>query len=182
MFPALYFFISGNGRFKDLLSLKGGRKNIKISVITGLCVFAFIQAAFMLLRPFFDEAMIAGTLENNGITSGNFPLIFIYIILINAALEEIFFRGFIFLTVYSKGFKLYAHIYSCLLFAFYHVAILNNAVSLGLLIFLIFGLAAAGLIFNYFAMKCGSVAGSLIVHISANLSLNLIVGLYYLFG
>ena len=182
LFPVLYFALSKNGKFKDLLSLKGDKKNIRLSFIIGAGVFIFIQVGFIILRPFFDEAMIIDALENNGITSSNFPLVFIYIVLINAALEEIFFRGFLFLTIHRMGFKLYAHIYSSLLFAIYHVAILNEAVSIALLAFLIFGLVAAGVIFNYFALKCKSISGSLIVHISANLSLNLIVGIYYLFG
>jgi len=182
LFPVIYFMLTKDGKFKNILSLKGDKKTIRISCIIGFCVFAFIQLAFMVLRPFLDEAMIVGALENNGISSGNFPLVFIYIVLINTALEELFFRGFIFLTLYRMGFRVYAHACSCLLFAFYHVAILNSAVTLGMLIFLIFGLAVAGLIFNYFAMKCRSIIGSLIVHISANLSLNLIVSIHYLFG
>jgi len=126
--------------------------------------------------------MIIDALENNGITRGNFPLVFIYIVLINAALEQIFFRGFIFLTIHRKGFKFYAHIYSALLFALYHVAFLYSAVSLGMLVFLTAGLVVGGLIFNYFALICKSISGSLIIHIGANLSLNLIVAVHYLYG
>ena len=182
LFPLLYFLVSKNGKFKDILSLKGDKKNIKLSFIIGAGVFFFIQLAFLIARQFLDETMITDALEHNGITGSNFPLVFVYIVLINAALEEIFFRGFLFLTIYRMGFKVYAHAYSSLLFAVYHVAILNSAVSLGMLAFLIFGLAVGGLIFNYFTMKCKSISGSLIVHISANLSLNLIISMYYLFG
>ena len=147
-----------------------------------MCVFAFILFAFMIIQPFLDETMIVDTLKNNGITSGNFLFVFIYIVLINAALEEIFFRGFVFLTLYNKGFKSYSHIYSCLLFSVYHIAILNNAVTIGMLIFLTAGLAVSGLIFNGFVLKCKNISGSLIVHISANFALNLIIGVYYLFN
>ena len=182
LFPLLYFLVSKNGKVKDILSLKGDKKNIKLSFIIGAGVFIFIQLAFLIARQFLDETMITNALEHNGITDSNFPLVFVYIVLINAALEEIFFRGFLFLTIYRMGFKVYAHAYSSLLFAVYHVAILNSAVSLGMLAFLIFGLAVGGLIFNYFTMKCKSISGSLIVHISANLSLNLIITMYYLFG
>lgn len=179
--PIIYFMFSSDGKFKDIASLKCSKKNVRLSFIVGFGVFVFILAAFIIVRPFLDETMIVGALENNGITSGNFVLVFIYIIFINAALEELFFRGFIFFTLYRMNLKIYAHIYSCLLFAIYHVAILNNAVSLGMLIFLIAGLAAAGLIFNYFALRCKSISGSLIVHVSANLALNSIVSIYYLF-
>ena len=182
LFPFIYFIMAKDGKFKDVLSLKGDKKNIRIAFIIGFCVFAFILGAFVILRPFLDEAMIVDALEHNGITRGNFPLVFIYIVLINAALEEIFFRGFIFLTLYRAGYKIYAHIYSSMLFALYHVAIINAAVSFGMLIFLVAGLAVGGLIFNYFTIKCRSISGALIVHVSANLALNLIVSIYYVFA
>jgi len=134
----------------------------------------------MVLRPFLDQAMIVDALAKNGITSTNFPLVFIYVVLINAALEETFFRGFVFMTLYRLNYKRFAHAYSCLLFAFYHVAILNNAVAPGMFILFIIGLAVAGLIFNYLVIKCKNVGGSLVVHISANLAINLIVYVYYL--
>ena len=133
----------------------------------------------MILRPFLDNTMIISALAKNGIAKGNFHFVFIYIVLINAALEEFFFRGFVFMTLYRMDYKRYAYVYSSILFALYHVFILNNAVSTGVFIFCITGLAVAGLFFNYLAVKCKSIMGSLIVHISANFALNLIAIYYY---
>jgi len=177
--PIVYFLAYKEENFKDMF-LKWERKGIGLSLALGFAVFTFIFVAFIILRPFLDKEMIVDAFANNGITSGNFPLVFIYVVLINAALEEIFFRGFVFMTIYRKNLKSYAHLYSCLLFAFYHVAILNNAVTPCVFILFIIGLAVAGLIFNYMAVKCNSIIGSLIVHISANMSINLIVYAYYL--
>ena len=173
--PIIYFRISKDGKLKDLFSGKSDKKNVKISFVLGFCVFAFILIVYMILRQFLDKAMIVDALAKNGITAGNFAVVFIYIVFINAALEEIFFRGFVFMTLYRMNFRRYAHIYSSLLFAFYHMAVLNNAVSPGIFIFCIAGLAVGGLIFNALAAKCKSIIGSLVVHISANLALNLIV-------
>ena len=178
--PIIYFKVSQSGKFKDLFLLKGDKKNIRLSFILGVCVFALIVIVFMILRPFLDNAMIVDALAKNGITSTNFAVVFIYIIFINAALEEIFFRGFVFMTLYRMNYKRYAHVYSCLLFAFYHVAILNNALTPGIFIFCITGLAIAGLIFNSLVTRCKNIIGSLVVHISANLALNLIVSVYFL--
>lgn len=182
MCPMIYFKVSKDGKFRDLFLIKRDKKYLKLSFVLGFSVFAFILIAFMILRPFLDGAMIIDALAKNGITGDNFPFVFIYIVLINAALEEIFFRGFVFMTLYRMNFKRYAHVYSCLLFTFYHVAILKDAVSLGVFIFCIAGLAVAGLIFNNLVTRCKSMTGSLVVHISANLSLNLIVSVYYLFA
>jgi membrane protease YdiL (CAAX protease family) len=179
--PLIYFLASKDGKFTDLFLFKGDKKNIMLSFVLGFCVFVFMLAAFMILRQFLDRTMIVDTLANTGITGANFLLVFIYIVLINAALEEIFFRGFVFMTLYRMDLKRYAHAYSCLLFAFYHVAIVNNAVTPGAFILCIAGLALAGLIFNKLVIRCKSIIGSLAVHISANLAINLI-GVYYLFA
>ena len=180
--PIIYFKIVKDGKSKDILPIlpiKGDKKNIRFSFVLGLCVFASIFVLYFILHSFLDSEMIVGALAKNGITADNFVFVFIYIVFINAALEEIFFRGFVFMTLYRMNLKRYAHIYSSFLFAFYHVAVLNNALVPGIFIFCIAGLAVAGLIFNIMAAKCKSITGSLIVHISANLALNLIVVFHY---
>ncbi|MCL2108925.1 MAG: CPBP family intramembrane metalloprotease [Oscillospiraceae bacterium] len=174
-FPLVYFRISREMKLKDLFSVGKKKKSLLFSLALGGGVFAFIMLAFLILRQFLDSQMILGALENNGITSENFALVFIYIVFVNAALEELFFRGFVFLTLHKKAHKLFAHLFSALLFAVYHVAILNGAISIGMFVFCIFGLTVAGLIFNYLTVKCGNILGALIVHVSANLALNLIV-------
>ena len=181
--PAIYFMISEDGKFQDLFITKADKKYTKIAFAVALCVFAFILLLYMMLRPFLDHAMIIDALEKNKITGNNFAFVFLYVVLINAALEELFFRGFIFKTIYRMNYKCFAQVFSSLMFALYHVAILNGAISPGILILCITGLAASGLIFNYAVIKCKSITGSLILHISANLALNLIVvGYYFLNG
>ena len=180
--PVIYFKAFKDKSYKSIFTIKGDKKHIKRSFILGFCVFAVIFAVFMILRPFLDSTMIVNALAKNGIAKNNFPVVFIYIVLINAALEEIFFRGFVFMTLYRMNYKCYAYVYSSVLFALYHVFILNNAVSPGVFIFCITGLVASGFFFNYLAVKCKSIAGSLIVHISANFALNLIVSAYYFFN
>jgi membrane protease YdiL (CAAX protease family) len=182
-FPLLYLKITRERRFKYLFSLKGEKRNIILSFALGLGVFAVIWAVFLFLQSFLDEAMVTGALENNGINESNFFFVFIYVVVINAALEELFFRGFIFgiLHRHGKGLKTFAHVYSSLLFSIYHVPILREAVTPGMMVFCVIGLIAAGLIFNALVVKCRCITGALIVHIGANFALNTIM-LYYLFG
>jgi len=182
--PVLYFQVSKEGSLKELFSLfsmNGDRKNIRLAFLLGLGVFAIIVVAFIIMRPFFDSAVVAEALAENGITANNAIFVFLYIVVINAALEQLFFRGFVFLTLYRMGMKWYAHAYSSLLFSFYHIPILINAASPGILVLCTVGLVAAGLIFNALAIRFKSISGSLIVHISANLALNLMIGIYFVF-
>lgn len=181
--PLVYCKVSKEGSFKELLSrfsLKNAQ-NIKFAFLLGFAVFVFIVIAFVIAEPFMDRAMVVAALAENGITPRNAFFVFVYIVVINAALEQFFFRGFVFLSLYRMGVKRYAHIYSALLFSFYHIPILYRAVSPGILLLCTVGLVAAGLIFNALALKFKSISGSLIVHISANLALNLMIGIYFVF-
>ena len=181
--PIIYFRISREGSLKELLSsfsMKGSN-NIKFAFLLGFGVFAFIVVAFILLQPLIDRAAVMEALAENGITPHNAIFVFLYIVVINAALEQLFFRGFVFLSLYRMKLKRYAHIYSAVLFSFYHIPILRNAVTPGILILCTIGLVAAGLIFNALALKFKTISASLIVHISANLALNLMIGIYFVF-
>jgi|GEM_PF-597526 len=181
--PFMYCKIAKDAAFTDLLSLfkMRGRKNMLIAFALGFGTFAFIIIVFTLLLPFFDRAVIVDALAENGITPYNAIFVFLYIVIINAALEQFFFRGFVFVQMYQIGFKRFAHGYSSVLFSFYHIPILFNGLSVEMLIFCTVGLIIAGLIFNTLAVIFKSISGSLIVHISANLALNLMIGWHFVF-
>ncbi|MCL2632980.1 MAG: CPBP family intramembrane metalloprotease [Oscillospiraceae bacterium] len=181
-FPIIYFVVLKRGKLRELFTIKGQpeKRNLKISFIIGFSVLAFLLIMFVVLYSFLDREMIVGGLEKTGITAENFPFVFVYIIFINAALEEIFFRGFVFLTIYQSGYRKFAYVYSSLLFSVYHVFIMDDWFSPAMFILLLAGLVAAGLIFNELTKRCKSVFGSLIVHVSANLAINLI-GVYYFY-
>jgi len=183
--PILYFKATKEGSFKELLSLfsmNGDKKNIKLAFSLGFGVFAVIVVVFMILRPFLDNAMIADALAENGITPNNAIFVFLYIVVINAALEQLFFRGFVFMSLYRMNVKRYAYVYSSLLFSLYHIPILYNALSPSMLILCTVGLVVAGLIFNALTVRFNSISGSLIVHISANFALNLMIGVFFVFA
>ena len=173
--PLIYYRFILKEKFTSYLFIKGDSRSVKLSFILGACVFLFIWGAYLPLRPLIDSQLISDALDDIGITGSNFNFVFIYIVLVNAALEQVFFRGFVFMTLYRMGFKGYAHVYSSLLFSLYHVPIIRDGVSLGIMLLCVVGLVAAGLIFNFLAIKCKNLAGSIIVHVSANLALNTIV-------
>jgi len=173
--PMFYYRFALKEKFTNYIFVKGDTRYIKLSLLLGMGVFLFIWGVFFLLRPFIDNQLIMDALDSNGITRDNFHFVFIYIVLINAILEQVFFRGFIFMTLHRMGFKGYAHVYSSLLFSLYHVPIIWGGVSWDIMLLCVFGLVVAGLIFNVLAAKCKNLAGSIIVHVSANIALNTIV-------
>ena len=180
--PLVYFSVFKNGKFKDLLalfSMHGDRKNIRHALLMGLGVFTLIVIAFTVLLPFLDNASIDDALATVGITPRNALFVALYIVALNAALEQFFFRGFVFMSLHRMGLKRYAHVYSAVLFSFYHIPILFGAVTAGILVLCTLGLVAAGLIFNFLTLRFRSITGSLIVHISANLALLLMIGWHF---
>ncbi|MDR0271724.1 MAG: CPBP family intramembrane metalloprotease [Clostridiales bacterium] len=170
--PLIYFKIKKENFIKNIFA-KGDKKYLKLSLALGFGTLAVMLIGFLILRPFFDDAMIVDSFATFGITQSNFIVVFIYVILINALMEEIFFRGFVFMTLHRLNVKRYAHIYSALLFSVYHVTILSNAVSPAIFVFFVTGLAASGLLFNFLTIKCKNIIGSQIVHVCANIGINL---------
>jgi membrane protease YdiL (CAAX protease family) len=157
-------------------------KQSKIGGILGAGVMIIILVAYFVLKQYIDLDLIADELtQNSKVNAFNFPAIALYIIIGNSFLEEYFFRGFIFLSLYNKGYTKLAYIFSSLLFAVYHVAIFKtwfNPVIIGIALL---GLFAGGIIFNYIDTKINSIANSWVVHIFADLAIILIgIKMFYL--
>ena len=172
--PLLYLIISKEGGLGDLFCVKADKKGIKQAFLLGIIAFVFIFAAFAVIRPWLDPSMIINAMSNVGITSGNYIFAAMYYIIVNVALEELFFRGFVFLTLYRMNYNHYAYAYSGLLFAIYHISVMKDGAAPGLLLLSIVGLVGVGLLFNEITKRYRSVIGSLMVHASAGLAISLI--------
>lgn len=173
VFPLVCLLTTKN-EFKDIISPRGNTRVIKASGILGVGCALLIILAFIIMRKFFDDDQIVNELGNEGITRATYPLVFLHIVFINAFLEELFFRGFVFLTLYRMGFKVYSFVYSSILFSLYHTTMILNWFSPLIFIICMVGLAGAGLIFNEIAKRCDNIYGSYLVHLGANVGINLI--------
>lgn len=145
---------------------------IKFAALLALGIFAFLLGGYLLLSPWLDLSAIPKNLAaKEGVTAKSFPLAAAYITLCNSLLEEFFFRGFAFLTLYRTGYKKLAYGFSALAFALYHVSITSNWGAPFLIVFMVAGLTAAGLLFNRLDRE-GSLWPSWLVHMGANLGTN----------
>ena len=144
-------------------------------ILLGVGLYAVILCAYFLVRNVFDFSNIAGSLTQNvGVTKENFLFVAIYISFVNSLLEEFFFRGFVFTnlkTLYSRKFT---HLFSAVVFALYHVAMMIGWFSLPMFLLCMAGLTAGGLIFNYLNEKQGNIYASWFVHMFANFAINTI--------
>lgn len=145
---------------------------IKFAALLALGIFAFLLGGYLLLSPWLNLSAIPKNLaDKEGITAKSFPLAAAYITLCNSLLEELFFRGFAFLTLYRTGYKKLAYGFSALAFALYHVSITSNWGAPFLIVFMVAGLTVAGLLFNRLDRE-GSLWPSWLVHMGANLGTN----------
>ena len=142
--------------------------------------FAVILGGYALLSPWLDLSAITGNLgAKEGITAATFPFVALYISLCNSFLEELFFRGFAFLTLRKHLSPLLAWGGSALAFALYHVCIMDSWFHPAVFVLLTAALAVAGLLFDWLDRE-GSLWPAWLVHMAANLAINTI-GLH-LFG
>ncbi|MBO5454238.1 MAG: CPBP family intramembrane metalloprotease [Clostridia bacterium] len=182
LFLALPFICGKLSGEQNLTSLfKANSKGIKFALLLGIPVYILILGGYLLLKDVFDFSSITGALTGNvGINRENFVFVAIYISFINSLLEEFFFRGFAFLTLKKTATRKFAYIFSSIVFALYHVAIMTGWFSVGLYILIIAGLIIAGLIFNFLNEKYDNIYVSWFVHMFANFAINT-VG-FLLFG
>ena len=137
-------------------------------------VFGVILCGYALLSPWLDLSAITGALgTKEGITAATFPLVALYISLVNSLLEEVFFRGFAFLSLKATCPDPFPWLFSSLLFALYHVAIMGSWFHPVLFFLLTAALAAAGGLFNWLDRR-GTIWPAWLVHMAANLAINTI--------
>ena len=176
--PALYAGTTG-------ISLRGlfqmERRELHRVVLLGIAVYTLILGGYFVLRNVADFSGITESLTTNaGVSREVFPIVAVYIPLVNALLEEFFFRGFAFLTLRHFFPLKFVYLFSAAVFALYHVSILQGWFSPALYALAMAGLAVGGLLFDWLDSRTGSLLPSYFVHMSANLAINT-VGLI-LFG
>jgi len=178
--PLGYFRI-----FRDWDSLKAlfvlKKRELAVALTLGIGAFVLITGGYMLISRVFslDEAILQLT-SDGGVSRENFLYVSFYIALVNSLLEEFFFRGYAFLNLIRLTSRRFAYLFSAVLFAVYHVGMVSgngNPLIWGGALLL---LTAAGLILNALNQRSSSIITSWLLHMCANLGINM-VG-FYVFG
>lgn len=161
---------------RALLSLN---KNSKIIMILSLGLIILIIIGYFILLNLTTFSNIPQILrEQAAVDLNNFLWVSLYIVLVNSFLEEFFFR-YLFLTVVENRNENLTMILSALCFSLYHVGILFGWFDLWLFLLMVIGLFIVGILFTRMNSRPGSIANSYLVHMAANIGIN-IVGLIIL--
>lgn len=167
---------------KDKLPLfRSEKRSLIKTLMLSAGVYAVIIAGYLLTKNFIDYSNITDTLTSDiGVSKENFLYVSLYISFVNSLLEEIFFRGYCYLTLRKYTGNKFGCIFSAVLFAVYHGGMLDGWFNAAAYIFMIAALFMAGLFFNMLDNKQDSVLPSWLPHMFANFGINT-VG-FILFG
>lgn len=155
--------------------LRPSKASVVIGGLLGIGTVAVILGAYALLHTYIDLSAVPQALAaDTGITKENFPFVAVYIALCNSLLEEFFFRGFACSTLVGQTGRVFAAVFSSLAFAVYHAGMLITMVNPFLFILALTVLAGCGLFFVYLNSRSGSIWTSWLVHMGANIGINLI--------
>ena len=156
------------------------KKAFAVCVVIAVLTVGVILGGYALIRDFVDPNQIKDSLLNKEkVSVDNFLYVALYISAVNSFLEEIFFRGLLFLQIKKLGYRKLAYNISAICFAIYHIGIVTSWFNIWVFFLIIFLLYVAGVILNFAAEKCDSFIGSWVIHIAANLGINAI-GCYLL--
>ncbi len=172
--PLIYCAFDKEVKFKEYFKIND-KKQIRRALLLGLGIYLIVQIGYFILKGFIALDNIAAILENNlSVNKNNFVFVSLYISLINSLLEELFFRGFGFITLGKFAPKKYAYIISALAFSVYHVSILADWFNIIIYGLFITGLFVTGLFFDMLNDRYENILNSWIVHMCANFSINTI--------
>lgn len=172
------YYLMNKRNPKELIIGKDKNTSYKLGILLSIVVFVAIGFGYFLFKGMIDFDDILNQITTGSlITKSNFPIVALYITFGNSFLEEVFFRGFIFLQLYKNGYTKLAYIFSSGLFAVYHVAIFKTWFNPIIILVALLGLFIGGLIFNYIDTKSKSIINSWLVHICADIPI-MIIGMY----
>lgn len=148
------------------------KKSVPKLLGLGLLIYAVIMGAYFLTKGIFDySALVSSLSADQQVSPENFFWVAGYISFGNSLLEEFLFRlvGFLALSVYLS--KKAAYLFSSLLFALYHVAMIGGSFPIPLLLLSLLGLTVGGLIFDYVDEKDGTIYHSWFIHMFADFAI-----------
>ena len=173
LLPALYALYDKSFRIRSLFV--PNKRGFLLALLLGGLVYSVVLGAYFLFRGVFDFSAVAGSVTDAvGVNKENFLPVAIYISFANSLLEEFFFRGFAFLTLKKTAGRGFAYLFSSLMFAVYHIAMMIGWFALPVVLLALLGLFLGGVIFNYFNERYENIYLSWLIHMFANFAINTI--------
>ena len=173
LIPIVYGLFLKEFNIKNLM--KPDKKGLCIALCLGFVIYGVVIGAYWIFKDVFDFSALTGSLnETTGVNKSNFIWVAIYISFVNSLLEEFFFRGFSFITLKKLTSRRFAYVFSSMVFALYHIAMMIGWFGLPVILISLVGLFIGGMIFNRFDEKRENIYLSCLIHMFANFATNTI--------
>ena len=173
LIPIVYGLFLKEFNIKNLM--KPDKKGLCIALRLGFVIYGVVLGAYWIFKDVFDFSALTGSLnETTGVNKSNFIWVAIYISFVNSLLEEFFFRGFSFITLKKLTSRRFAYVFSSMVFALYHIAMMIGWFGLPVILISLVGLFIGGMIFNRFDEKSENIYLSWLIHMFANFATNTI--------
>lgn len=153
-------------------SFKLDPKSLAKLLIFGLFIYAVIIGAYALTKNIFDYSLLINSLSADQKVDGkSFIGVAFYISFCNSFLEEFLFRFISFIQLSGYTAKKTAYVFSSVLFAIYHIAMIGTSFPPLLLVLALIGLTIGGYIFDYADEKKGNIYNSWVIHMFADFAI-----------
>ena len=173
LIPIVYGLFLKEFNIKNLM--KPDKQGLCIAICLGFVIYGVVLGAYWIFKDVFDFSALTGSLnETTGVNKSNFIWVAIYISFVNSLLEEFFFRGFSFITLKKLTSRRFAYVFSSMVFALYHIAMMIGWFGLPVILISLVGLFIGGMIFNRFDEKSENIYLSWLIHMFANFATNTI--------
>ena len=173
LIPIVYGLFFKEFNIKNLMN--PDKKGLCIALCLGFVIYGVVLGAYWIFKDVFDFSALTGSLnETTGVNKSNFIWVAIYISFVNSLLEEFFFRGFSFITLKKLTSRRFAYVFSSMVFALYHIAMMIGWFGLLVILISLVGLFIGGMIFNRFDEKSENIYLSWLIHMFANFATNTI--------
>jgi len=163
-------------KLNTLFRVKKRERRVLLRIL--LAGTVIIVAANLLARPLitaFGIVRIMAEIKARAHTTTRvFVSALVHIPLVNALVEELFFRGFLFMHVHEQGFPRAAMLGSASLFTIYHLAMFHNWFPWPVLLLVMCALFLAGILLNHLLLKWKSIVAVWLLHGLANLAILLL--------
>lgn len=148
------------------------KKSVLKLLALGASIYAIIIGGYALTTNIFDYASLVASLSaDQKVDNGSFIWVALYISFGNSFLEEFLFRHVSFLQLSKYAARKTAYLFSSILFAVYHIAMIGASFPLPLLLLAVAGLTVGGLIFDYVDERDQTIYNSWIIHMFADFAI-----------
>ena len=175
--PFIFLKLKNEKVLADSFSLN--KKNMLKLLGLGAIIYIIIMSVFFLTKGLFDYYLLVKSLSTDqNVSQKHFIPVALYISFGNSFLEEFLFRFVAFIKLSEYTTKKTAYMFSSIMFAIYHIAMVGGAFPFLLLLLALVGLTVGGLIFNYVDDKNRNIYNSWIIHMFADFAIMTIWYIY----